>query len=83
MNKEHKLCPFCGGKPELLEGKLTERQSSYNVTDTYFKYISCTKCRASSKRIKTKVHYDSWDDVGDRYMEVFDKNIWDLWDARV
>ena len=83
MSSGHKTCPFCGGTAEIIEEKLIDQKSHHTAIDTYYKYISCTKCKARSGRLKTKIVFDSWDDVSTTRTGVYDEHVWKLWDSRV
>lgn len=82
---EHKLCPFCGGNPELVTEEMSEKirpDSKYSpFLHTTIKYIRCTKCKARSGRYKIKEEYFGDDCCTTNYGKT-DEDVWSLWDER-
>lgn len=78
---EHESCPFCGGKPEMVTGRMSEEIRRNVFLDTIFKYVCCTKCKARSGRYKVEERY--WaDECHTKHFKITEEEIWKAWDTR-
>lgn len=78
---EHKLCPFCGGKPEITTETISKEIRKNRFLDTIVKYIRCTECKARSGRYKIEERY--WaDECVTKYFKTTEEIVWQAWDNR-
>lgn len=80
---EHKMCPFCGGEPEIRTKKIREnttRSSGYSIIA---KFIECKNCHGRTGLVKFEKHEWSFDDYWVKDRLFTDEKLWELWDARV
>lgn len=78
MSNNHRLCPFCGGEPEIRD---TEQKVD-RVNFYGYKYICCTCCGATSEKVLVYKDWDNGYDCGPRRYYNSDEIVWNKWDNR-